>query len=72
MSLVNPILSGPGHAVSCDGSVNVWDPFIMSTVSEYEVGNKITFSAAKCIPDPGKLTVINQILNRFCVSSQYN
>ena len=33
----------------------------MSTVSEYEAGNKITFSAAKCISDPGEiLTLFNQ------------
>merc|ERR1712066_1158390 len=46
-------LPGPGHAVSCDGSLVVWDPWVMATVAEYECGPKSSFCAAKTISDPG-------------------
>ena len=47
-------LSGPGHAVSCDGGLVVWDPWVMTTVAEYECpGAKTSFCAARTISDPG-------------------
>ena len=47
-------LPGPGHAVSCDGGLVVWDPWVMATVAEYECpGTKTSFCAARTISDPG-------------------
>ena len=47
-------LSGHGHAVSCDGGLAVWDPWVMTTVAEYECpGTKTSFCAARTISDPG-------------------
>ena len=31
-------LPGPGLAVTCDGCVQLWDPFVMGTVREYDRG----------------------------------
>ena len=35
------------------GSLLVWDPFVMSTVAEFECGAKTTFCAARVVPEPG-------------------
>jgi len=43
--------------VSCDGSMLVWDPFMMSLVSEYDCGTKTSFCAARVISNPGHCLV---------------
>jgi len=42
-------LPGPGLAVSCDGSVQLWDPFVLGTVREYDTGkdSRVTFCAVR-------------------------
>lgn len=45
-------LNGPGHAVSCDGSLLVWDPFMMSVVSECEL-SRVSLCAVTAVTDPG-------------------
>ena len=49
-------LNGPGHAVSCDGSLLVWDPFMMSVVSECELA-RVSFCAVTALTDPGHVIV---------------
>ena len=51
-------LSSPGHAVSCDGSIIVWDPFMMSSLAEYDCGGgKLSYCAVKTVSDPGHCVV---------------
>merc|ERR550519_1033006 len=50
-------LAGPGLAVGCDGSVQLWDPFVMSTVREFDTGrdnNKITFCSIRPLAEPSQ------------------
>ena len=49
-------LNGPGHAVSCDGSLLIWDPFMMSVVTECELP-KVSFCAVSALTDPGHVIV---------------
>ena len=46
-------LPSSGHCLSCDGSLLLWDPFVMTTVREFESPTKTTFCAAKRISEPG-------------------
>jgi len=49
-------LAGPGQAVSCDGGVQLWDPFVLGTVREFDTGrdnSRVTFCAVRPLPDPG-------------------
>ena len=49
-------LPSSGHCVSCDGSLLLWDPFVMKTVREFESSansTKTSFCAAKRISEPG-------------------
>jgi len=50
-------LPGPGLAVSCDGGVQLWDPFVMGTVREFDTGrdsNRVTFCAVRPLAEPGQ------------------
>ena len=46
-------LPSSGHCVTCDGSLLMWDPFVMTTVREFESSSKSSFCAAKKICEPG-------------------
>jgi len=44
-----------GQVISCDGTVHLWDPFVCSTVSEYEGGRGVTYCALRPLPAPSFL-----------------
>merc|ERR1719318_232708 len=50
-------LPGPGLAVSCDGGVQLWDPFVLGTVREFDTGkesSRVTFCAVRPLSEPGQ------------------
>eukprot|EP00092_Neocalanus_flemingeri_P037978 GFUD01041344.1.p1 GENE.GFUD01041344.1~~GFUD01041344.1.p1 ORF type:complete len:1145 (+),score=428.61 GFUD01041344.1:479-3436(+) len=50
-------LAGPGLAVSCDGGVQLWDPFVLGTVREFDTGrdsSRVTFCAVRPLAEPGQ------------------
>jgi len=40
-------LHSRSHAASCDGTVHLWDPFVSTTLREYEAGRGAAFCAMK-------------------------
>jgi len=50
-------LESKGLAASCDGTVHLWDPFVGSTVTEYEAGRGASFCAMRPMPSPSHQVV---------------
>ena len=46
-----------GFVASCDGTLLVWDPFVCSTVQEYEAGKGVTYCVLRSLPSPSALVV---------------
>ena len=48
-------LETQGLVASCDGTFLLWDPFVCSTVREYEAGRGVTYCVLRSLPAPSPL-----------------
>ena len=48
-------LEARGLVASCDGQLQLWDPFVGSTVAEYEAGRGATFCCVRALAAPSPL-----------------
>jgi len=48
-------LESQGKVASCDGTLVMWDPFVCSTVREYEAGRGVTYCVLRSLPAPSPL-----------------
>ena len=44
-----------GLVASCDGNLILWDPFVCSSVREYEAGRGVTYCVLRSLPAPSPL-----------------
>ena len=48
-------LATQGLVASCDGTLLLWDPFVCSTVREYEPGRGVTYCVLRSLPAPSPM-----------------
>ena len=48
-------MEAQGMMASCDSTVQLWDPFVCSTVAEYEGGRGVSYCTMRPLPAPSPL-----------------